>query len=251
MSGSGGELAPSEAELLLCYWAYALLQGMELNQRELDLIVFDCDGVLVDSEVLSCRCLSEVLARYGIKLKVEEALELFLGRSTAVVLQHYSAQGRILPEKFLSDLKARVRQAFQSSLQPIPGVGSLLSSLHTPHCVASSSDLDRVAFSLALAGLALHFDDRIYTSQMVARGKPAPDLFLYAAAKMQAEPARTLVIEDSVSGIAAAKAAGMKVWGFVGGSHYESRDGRAMLYDVGADRVFDRMTDFWTEGQRV
>jgi HAD superfamily hydrolase (TIGR01509 family) len=225
--------------------------GMKRGQGELDLIIFDCDGVLVDSEVLSCRCLSEVLATCGIKLRLADALELFLGRNTMAVLQHYREQGQTLPNSFESNLKARVRQAFQSSLQPMPGVSSLLAGLRTPHCVASSSDLDRVAFSLSLTGLAPHFDDRLYTSQMVARGKPAPDLFLYAAAKMRAEPHKTLVIEDSVSGIAAAKAAGMKVWGFAGGSHYESRDGRAILYDAGADRVFERMSDFWTEGQRV
>jgi beta-phosphoglucomutase-like phosphatase (HAD superfamily) len=115
--------------------------------------------------------------------------------------------------------------------------------------VASSSDLDRVSFSLTRTGLAPYFGDRLFTSQMVARGKPAPDLFLYAADKMQAMPARTLVIEDSASGVAAAKAAGMQVWGFSGGSHYESRDGRGILRDAGADRVFDRMADFWMEGQ--
>jgi HAD superfamily hydrolase (TIGR01509 family) len=224
---------------------------MECGRHALDLIIFDCDGVLVDSEVLSCRCLCDVLATCDIRLALPEALELFLGRSTAAVLQHYGAQGRVLPETFLSDLKARVRQAFQSSLQAIPGVGSLLSGLQIPHCVASSSDIDRVSFSLALAGLVHHFGDQIYTSQMVARGKPAPDLFLHAAMKMRADPARALVIEDSVSGVTAAKAAGMKVWGFTGGGHYESRDGHAILYDAGADRVFDRMADFWKEGQRV
>jgi HAD superfamily hydrolase (TIGR01509 family) len=216
-----------------------------------DLIIFDCDGVLVDSEVLSCRCLSEVLATYGINLKLAETLELFLGRSTMAVLQHYGARGQALPESFLSDLKVRVRETFQASLRPIAGVGSVLAGLRVAHCVASSSDLDRVSFSLALAGLAHHFAERLYTSQMVARGKPAPDLFLYAAEKMRADPRKTLVIEDSVSGVTAAKAAGMKVWGFVGGSHYESRDGRAILCDAGADRVFDQMADFWTEGQRV
>jgi beta-phosphoglucomutase-like phosphatase (HAD superfamily) len=82
---------------------------------------------------------------------------------------------------------------------------------------------------------------------MVPRGKPAPDLFLHAAARMQAAPSRTLVIEDSISGVMAAKAAGMAVWGFVGGSHYRCRDGRTMLFDAGADRVFDRMTDFWKD----
>ena len=111
--------------------------------------------------------------------------------------------------------------------------------------MASSSALDRVSLSLSLTGLARHFGDRLYTSQMVERGKPAPDLFLYAAERMAADPGRTLVIEDSVSGVVAAKAAGMTAWGFVGGSHYQSRDGRANLKDAGADRVFERMADFW------
>jgi beta-phosphoglucomutase-like phosphatase (HAD superfamily) len=106
-----------------------------------------------------------------------------------------------------------------------------------------------VSFSLALTGLAPHFDTRLYTSQMVALGKPAPDLFLYAAEKMQADPHRTLVIEDSVSGVKAGKSAGMMVWGFVGGSHYRSRDGQAILREAGADRVFERMADFWRVDQ--
>jgi HAD superfamily hydrolase (TIGR01509 family) len=224
---------------------------MQIDRHELDLIIFDCDGVLVDSEVLSCRCLSEALAPYGIRLELDEALQWFLGRNIAAVLQHYATQGRNLPQDFVPALRARVREAFQASLQPMPGIGAVLAGLKVPHCVASSSDLDRVCLSLALTGLARHFADRLFTSQMVARGKPAPDLFLHAAEKMRAAPARTLVIEDSVSGVTAARAAGMKVWGFVGGSHYESRDGGAILRDAGADRVFCRMADFWTEGQRV
>ena len=123
-------------------------------------------------------------------------------------------------------------------------MSSVLEGLQIPHCVASSSDFDRVSFSLFLTGLAPHFDSRLYTSQMVERGKPAPDLFLYAAERMQADPRRTLVIEDSISGVKAGKAAGMTVWGFVGGSHYQSRDGKAILGEAGADRVFDRMADF-------
>jgi HAD superfamily hydrolase (TIGR01509 family) len=222
---------------------------MKLSQ--LDLIIFDCDGVLVDSEMLSCQCLSDVLSTCGIKLDLAAALELFLGRSTAAVIAHYGAQGRALPENFPTTLKTRVRETFQSSLRPIPGAAALLEGLATPHCLASSSDLDRVSYSLTLTDLWRYFDNHLYTSQMVARGKPAPDLFLYAAAQLQAAPARTLVIEDSVSGVAAAKAAGMTVWGFVGGSHYVSRDGRSILSAAGADRVFDRMADFWTEGDRV
>ena len=212
-----------------------------------DLIIFDCDGVLVDSEVLSCRCLSEVLAGYGISLGLDQALDLFLGRSMTAVLDHYKTIGRLDPEQFSAELRAGVRAAFLSALCPIEGVSSVLEGLHTPHCVASSSDVDRVSFSLSLTGLASHFDGRLYTSQMVERGKPAPDLFLHAAERMQADPGRTLVIEDSISGVRAGKAAGMTVWGFVGGSHYQSRDGKAILCEAGADRVFGRMADFWRE----
>src|SRR6267154_1445919 len=210
-----------------------------------DLIIFDCDGVLIDSEVLSCRCLSEVLARYGITLGVDQAQDLFLGRSVMAVREHYDALGHSIPEQFPDELRASVRAAFHSSLCPIEGVNSVLEDLPIPHCVASSSDVDRVSFSLSLTGLARHFDTRLYTSQMVERGKPAPDLFLYAAERMKVDPRRTLVIEDSISGVQAAKAAGMTVWGFVGGSHYRTRDGAASLREAGADRVFSRMTDFW------
>jgi HAD superfamily hydrolase (TIGR01509 family) len=210
-----------------------------------DLIIFDCDGVLVDSEVLSCQCLSQVLAGYGIELGPDQALDLFLGRSVAAVLEHYQTLGRAIPEQFAAELRTEVRAAFLSSLRPIEGVNSVLEGLQIPYCVASSSDVDRVSFSLSLTGLAAHFDSQLFTSQMVERGKPAPDLFLYAAEQMQADPRRTLVIEDSVSGVRAGKAAGMTVWGFVGGSHYQSRDGKAILQEAGADRVFGRMADFW------
>ncbi len=210
-----------------------------------DLIIFDCDGVLIDSEILSCRCLSDVLAGYGIKLGVDQALDLFLGRSVTAVREHYEALGHLIPEQFAAELKVRIRAAFLSSLCPVEGVSSVLEDLRIPHCVASSSDIHRVSFSLSLTGLALHFDTRVYTSQMVKRGKPAPDLFVYAAERMQVDPHRTLVVEDSVSGVKAGKAAGMTVWGFVGGSHYQSRDGKAMLREAGADRVFGQMADFW------
>jgi HAD superfamily hydrolase (TIGR01509 family) len=185
------------------------------------------------------------LAGYGISLCLDQALDLFLGRNVTAVLDHYKTTGRLDPEQFSAELRAGVRAAFLSALCPIEGVSSVLEDLQTPHCVASSSDVDRVCLSLSLTGLAAHFDNRLYTSQMVERGKPAPDLFLYAAERMQADPGRTLVIEDSISGVRAAKTAGMTVWGFVGGSHYRSRDGKAILDEAGADRVFGRMADFW------
>ena len=138
-----------------------------------------------------------------------------------------------------------MRTEFVAALRPIEGVSSVLKDLQVPHRVASSSDIERVSLSLSLTGLAPHFETRLYTSQMVKHGKPAPDLFLYAAERMQAKPCNTLVIEDSVSGVTAAKAAGMTAWGFDGGSHYQSRDGKAILLGAGADRVFERMADFW------
>jgi HAD superfamily hydrolase (TIGR01509 family) len=211
-----------------------------------DLVIFDCDGVLVDSEILSCRCLTEVLATYGISLGLDQALDLFLGRSISAVFEHYRTLGRTIPAQFAAELGARVRTEFVAALRPIEGVSSVLKDLQVPHCVASSSDIERVSLSLSLTGLAPHFETRLYTSQMVKHGKPAPDLFLLAAERMRADPRRTLVIEDSVSGVTAGKAAGMTVWGFVGGSHYRSRDGKAILLEAGADRVFGRMADFWS-----
>lgn len=220
---------------------------MDQGRPKPDLIIFDCDGVLVDSELLSCQCLSEVLAGFGFALNVEQALELFLGRSTAAIGQYYRERGQILPDEFLLRLKSRVLGTFGEVLQPIPGINAAVSGLKIPYCVASSSDLDRVALSLNVTGLAPLFGDRLYTAQMVRHGKPAPDLFLYAAEKMRTDPSRTLVIEDSASGVQAGKAAGMTVWGFVGGSHYRGRDGQAILSGAGADRVFARMIDFWKD----
>lgn len=220
---------------------------MDSRLPETDLVIFDCDGVLVDSEELSCRCLSDALGQIGVEMSTEQALKLFLGRSTAAVVEYCRTAGQPVPANFLTDLAGRVRETFRSQLKPIQGVGAVLAELSLPHCVASSSDLERVRFSLELTGLAAYFGQRLYTSQMVRRGKPAPDLFLHAAGEMGCVPRRTLVIEDSVSGVMAAKAAGMKVWGFVGGAHYRARDGNSLLQEAGASRIFASMTDFWTE----
>ena len=111
-------------------------------------------------------------------------------------------------------------------MRPIPDVAKLLRGLDASFCVASSSDLERVEFSLALTGLAEFFAGKMFSAEMVRRGKPAPDLFLHAAARMGADPRKVLVVEDSVSGVEAGKAAGMTVWGFVGGSHYAGATGR-------------------------
>jgi HAD superfamily hydrolase (TIGR01509 family) len=124
------------------------------------------------------------------------------------------------------------------------GIERLLDDLQVPFCVASSSDRERLSFSLEITGLAGRFGNRVYSADQVRHGKPAPDLFLHAAAAMNAEPSRTVVIEDSVSGVRAGKAAGMTVWGFLGGSHYAERNGRSALADAGADRLFCDMAHF-------
>src|SRR5882724_8499800 len=111
---------------------------METSMTKPDLIIFDCDGVLVDSEVLSCRCLSQALPGYGIDLGVDRALDLFLGRNLAAVFEHYEALGRTVPQQFATELKSGVRAAFAASLGPIEGVNSVLQDLRIPHCVASS-----------------------------------------------------------------------------------------------------------------
>ncbi len=208
------------------------------------LVIFDCDGVLVDSEVVSCRCLVDTLARYGVKIGLDEVFDRFLGRSSSAVEEYFLAvTGAPLPVSFGAALYEDLSAAYERSLRLIPHVRSVLESVDTPYCLASSSDPARVQMTLGVTELDRYFGDRIYTAAMVANGKPAPDLFLLAAERMGADAATTLVIEDSVNGVLAGKAAGMTVWGFVGGSHHAERDGARLLADAGADRVFDSMRD--------
>lgn len=209
-----------------------------------DLIIFDCDGVLIDSELLSCNALVDCLRRHAVEVDLDAVLDRFLGRSPQAVIDYCAACDRVLPEAFFAELRVAVRAAFAAALTPVPGAAGVLENLQTPFCVASSSDLDRMDYSLRLAGLSPLVAGRLFSAEMVRHGKPSPDLFLHAAACLGATPGRTLVVEDSVSGVRAGKAAGMTVWGFVGGSHYADRDGRAPLLAAGADRIFAAMADF-------
>jgi HAD superfamily hydrolase (TIGR01509 family) len=211
-----------------------------------DLVIFDCDGVLVDSEVLACRSLAETLVRHGVACSLEDVFDRFLGRSFAVVEDHYKkVRGQAPTQAFRADLRDRQLALFRSSLKTMPHAREVLDTLDRPFCLASSSDAERIRMTLGVTGLDSYFGDRVYTAAMVKKGKPAPDLFLYAADKMGAPPERTLVVEDSVSGVEAGKAAGMTVWAFTGGSHYAGRrDIDAALVAAGADRVFAAMADF-------
>jgi HAD superfamily hydrolase (TIGR01509 family) len=189
-------------------------------EPDFDLVIFDCDGVLIDSEIISARMLVSELARLGLRTDLAYVEKHFLGRSYPVVMDVIRREfGLDLPPDFEAQYRENLLAAFGQELKVVPHVREVLQSIKVPFCVATSSSPRRAEISLKLAGLHDLVDGRLYTSTMVARGKPAPDLFLYAAAEMGAPPARTLVIEDSLTGIRAGLAAGMVVWRFVGGGH--------------------------------
>jgi HAD superfamily hydrolase (TIGR01509 family) len=200
------------------------------------LILFDCDGVLVDSEAIACRVELAYLAELGHPIGAEEFHRRAVGRSEKDGKAMLEALwGRPLPADFIERNRALALAAFEVELQPVPGIRRVLEGLGTQHrCVASSSAPPRIARSLALAGLADFFGDHIFSAAEVPRGKPAPDLFLHAASRMAVDPAACLVVEDSVPGIAAAKAAGMAAIGFTAGSHCGADHGTALLA-AGAD----------------
>lgn len=188
--------------------------------REFDLVIFDCDGVLIDSEIISARMLVAELGRLGLTIDLPYVERHFLGRSYPVVMETIRREfGLDLPPNFEAQYREALLAAFQRELKIVPHVRDVLSTIGVPFGVATSSSPRRAEMSLALVGLLPLVGERLFTSTLVARGKPAPDLFLYAAEKMGARPERTLVIEDSLTGIRAGLAAGMTVWRFIGGSH--------------------------------
>jgi HAD superfamily hydrolase (TIGR01509 family) len=185
-----------------------------------DLIIFDCDGVLVDSEVISCRAHAEMLTRHGYPMTADQVLDRFLGVSDREArLAVENDLGRKLPDDFEAQMKQAALQRYASELGAIAHVGEAIAAIGLPKCVASSGTPEKIRHGLACAGLFDQLAPHIFSATQVPRGKPAPDLFLFAAGQMAASPSRCLVIEDSVPGIAGALAAGMTVLGFHGGSH--------------------------------
>ena len=188
--------------------------------QSVDLVVFDCDGVIADSEVLSASLLIRQLLDYDIRIDAEYVYRNFVGKSFPVVADIIGERFEVaLPSTFVSDYRAALREAFADSLQTTPGFLDMLGQLTCRSCVATSSSPPRVANTLETLGLADYFGADVFTASQVARGKPAPDLFLFAARAMATPPERCLVIEDSVAGIEAGLAAGMNVWRYVGASH--------------------------------
>ncbi|MFZ3234041.1 MAG: HAD-IA family hydrolase [Stellaceae bacterium] len=209
----------------------------------LDLVIFDCDGVLVDSEIIFARVLGECLTEAAFPATAAEALLLGFGKNrdtlTAAVESRF---GRVLPDGFFEAMRERTAVVLERELKPMPGVVELLTKLPGARCVASNGHLQRVRERLALTGLLRFFDPHVYSAIQVAAGKPAPDLFLLAAERLRVAPAACAVVEDSVVGVAAAVAAGMPVVGFCGGSHCPM-DHAQELIAAGCSRVFTHMDE--------
>jgi HAD superfamily hydrolase (TIGR01509 family) len=182
------------------------------------LVIFDCDGVLIDSERLSVKVDVQILGELGWPLTEAEVIERFVGRSDrdgrAAIESHL---GRKLPAGWAETVEHRHREAFADALTPVEGVLEALDRIALPTCIASSGTHDHMRYTLGLTGLYERFAGRIFSAEDVAHGKPAPDLFLLAAERMAADPARCVVVEDSRPGVEAARAAGMRVLAFAGG----------------------------------
>ena len=208
-----------------------------------DLVIFDCDGVLVDSESLVIEIEQQMLAELGVTMTAEEINRRFTGRSDAAMHAELQAEwGLDLGEEFSARRTERVWAAFDANLQPVPGMPELLAGLSLARCVASSSVPARIERSLTVTGLRDHFGPHVYSATMVERGKPAPDLFLLAAARCGVPAERCIVIEDSPYGVEGAVAAGMRAIGFTAAGHH--LPGAAeRLVAAGADLVVNRAAD--------
>src|SRR5215207_10852675 len=183
-----------------------------------ELVIFDCDGVLVDSEPLSNRILAERLTAIGLPTTTEESIRDYMGRSWRTDQEIIEGRlGRPLPGGWVDAYHAAVIAAFATELEPVAGIAAALDAIALPSCVASSSAHPRIRAALEATGLLERFDGRIFSATDVEHGKPAPDLFLHAAARMGVPPDRCAVVEDSRYGIEAARAGGMRAFGYAGG----------------------------------
>lgn len=219
------------------------------------LLILDCDGVLIDSEIISAQMLVEELARLGVHIDMPYVARHFLGRSYPVVMAQIRTEfGLDLPPEFEGQYRDRLLRAFEERLKIMPGVVPMLDVLAIRCCVATSSSPRRAEMSLRLTGLWDRLGPVTFTASEVARGKPAPDLFLHAAMRMGVAPQDCLVIEDSLTGVRAALAAGMRVWRFIGGSHMgpdtpmEPEDARPHLRFASFDDFFQIAPELRRQG---
>ena len=213
--------------------------------QRIELVIFDCDGVIADSEVISANLLVRQLLPCGVRIDAEYVFRNFVGKSFPIVADIIGERfGVALPSTFVGDYRAALREAFAENLETTPGFLEVLGQLTCAACVATSSSPPRVAHTLEAIGLTDHFGADVFTASQVANGKPAPDLFLFAAREMSTPPERCLVIEDSTAGIEAGLAAGMTVWRYVGASHIADA-ARARDETPAGVTVFDNWDSFY------
>jgi HAD superfamily hydrolase (TIGR01509 family) len=211
-------------------------------------VIFDCDGVLVDSEILAMEVDVAILADFGLLYEPAELKRRFMGMPDSAFFPALSAdslarRGEPLPDIF-PQLHAKLYSAtLRERLTEVAGAARAVGQCRAKKAVASSSVTEMLRFKLEKVGLWEMFAPHIYSGDLVERGKPAPDLFLYAARELETEPSRCLVIEDSINGVLAGRAAGMIVWGFVGGGHRSEADGNE-LKDAGAERIIQDWAAF-------
>ena len=209
--------------------------------RSIELVIFDCDGVLIDSELISRECALSSLRSLGMEINADTLFSRFLGVPRHVMASQVAAEGYPSGPDFVQKLEQSIVDSFQKQLRPILGIHDTLSSFKRPYCVASGSALAYVRRGLELTDLLHFFEPNIFSAAMVERGKPAPDLFLHAARSMGVAPRNCLVIEDSQAGIEAANAAGMHAFWFLGGSHIDLQSRPPDFSAVHYDRLFDSM----------
>ncbi|MEO1612141.1 MAG: HAD-IA family hydrolase [Pseudomonadota bacterium] len=206
-------------------------------------VIFDCDGVLIDSEGMVCALEAEALTRAGYPITGREVARRFAGVPGPLLYAEIEAEtGLTLPPTLHQEVQEAAIAAYQRDLKPLPGAKTFLESLDRPFCVASSSAPAKLALGLVMTELYDLLYPNIFSASLVAKGKPFPDIFLYAAERMGADPADCLVIEDSVAGAKAAAAAGMRCVGFTGGGHIAPGHGEALRRE-GVIGVIDRLAD--------
>ncbi len=196
------------------------------------LVIFDCDGVLVDSEPLSNRVIAEQISSLGFPMTEKEAHSIFAGGSLEIVEKFIlDKTGKPMPDYFEEEYRVRSTALFRSELVAIPGAEELLKSIKIPKCVGSNGPLSKIDENLRLTKMHHYFDGNFFSAYDIQKWKPLPDLYLYAAKKMGVDPAECVVVEDSVHGVQAAVAAGIKVYAYAGGGNGE------LLREAGAEVV--------------
>ncbi len=210
------------------------------QKRKIELVIFDCDGVLVDSEVLSSSVLMQMMAEIALPITPEIFRADFLGRSFASAAERVEHRlGKKFPPEFNGQYRKRLLAKMKGNLKSMPGVEVVLNAMSTSFCLATGSSPTRLQVSLAESQLEGFFSGACFTASLVKNSKPAPDLFLHVAAAMGFDPRNCLVIEDSEMGVRAAMAADMEVWHFAGGSHIKA--GYRLPQDLVPHRVLDSM----------